>query len=109
MANAVQLIIPWGSAVLIFGFLYLMVSRLAGQTTLAKIGIAFLGDIRLPNALAYAFGGGGMLYGLNERRLRHKKTETMARHSAELEKLVDPNRSTSGITPKGTTRREDMR
>jgi hypothetical protein len=109
IAGAVQLLIPWGSAVLIAGFMYLMVSRLSGQTTLAQIGIGFMGDIRLPDALAYAFGGGGFLYGLKERRLRHKKTETLAQHAAKLEELLDKNRTTSGLTPEGTTRREDIR
>lgn len=109
ISGAVQLAIPWGSAVLIFGFLYLMVSRLAGQATLAQIGIGFMGDIRLPDALAYAFGGGGLLYGFNERRLRHKKTETMAQHSADLEKLLDSKRTSSSLSPKGTTKKEDQR
>ncbi|HEY6351133.1 MAG TPA: hypothetical protein VI636_17145 [Candidatus Angelobacter sp.] len=105
VADAVRLLIPWGSAVAIVGLLAFMVSRLAGKMTLAQIGMSFFGDIRVSQAVAYMFGilGGG--YGLLERRLRHRKTKNMAGHMAELEKKIDPGRTSSGLDPKGTTRK----
>jgi len=109
IADAIHLGLPWGCLVAIFVLLYLGVSRLAGQTTFAQIGMSFIGDIRVSDAVAYVFGGSGFFYGLNERRLRHKKTERLAAHAQELEKIIDPKRTSSGLTPKGTTRPEDKR
>jgi hypothetical protein len=107
VADVVHLIIPWGSLVAIFGFMYLMTVQLAGKTTLAQIGLNIMGELRLPQILAYGFGIGGVGYGLAERRLRHKKTQEMAEHSARLEARIDPNRTSSGLTRRGTTRPED--
>jgi len=109
IADAVHLIVPWGSAVAIAVIIYLMVGRLAGKTTFAQIGVSMLGELRLPDAVAYVFGGSGLLYGLNERRLRHKKTKGLTTYTAELEKRIDPNRTSSHLTAKGTTRPEDER
>src|SRR5579872_5036220 len=99
--------IPWGAFLIIFGFVAYMVSHIAGKTTLAQIGMSFIGDIRISDAVAYIFGGSGFAYGLNERRLRHKKTASMAGYSALLETKIHPGRTSSGLTPKGTTRKED--
>jgi hypothetical protein len=109
VADAVHLVVPWGSLVAIFGFMYLMVYRLAGQMTMAQIGISFLGQMKLPSAVAYLFGGSGFAYGLSERGLRHKKTSGMASYTALLEQQIDPHRTSSHLTAQGTTRPEDDR
>lgn len=85
-----------------------MVNRLAGKITTAQIGMSFIGNFRVSDAVAYAFGGTSLIYGLNERRLRHKKTKSMASYSANLEARLDPGRTSSGLTPEGTTREEDV-
>jgi|SRR5271165_5603628 len=107
IADAVHLIIPWGSVVAIFGFMYLMTVQLAGRTTLAQIGLNIMGELKLPQLLAYGFGVGGVGYGISERRLRRKKTQEMAEHNAGLEMIIDRKRTSSGLTPKGTTKPED--
>lgn len=89
--------------------MYLMVSKLSGQMTMAQIGLSFLGEMRLPSALAYLFGGSGFAYGLNERRLRHKKTSGLASYMSALEQRIDPQRTSSNLTTRGTTRPEDER
>ena len=103
----VHLIIPWGAVVAIFGFMYLMTVQLAGKTSLAQIGLNIMGELRLPQVLAYGLGVGGLGYGLAERRLRHKKTQEMAEHNAKLEATIDRDRTSSGLTRRGTTRPED--
>jgi hypothetical protein len=105
VADAVRLGIPWVSLIAIFALATVMVSKLSGRTTLAQIGIAFLGDIRLSDAVAYIFGIAGSGYGLLERGLRRRKTKSMAAYTAELEKKIDPGRTSSGLTPTGTTRK----
>ncbi len=107
VADAVHLAIPWGCLLGIGICIAFATSRLAGKATLAQIGMSFVGDIRVSDAVAYMFGAAGVGYGVLERRLRHKKTKSMAAYSAELETKLDPNRSSSGLTPEGTTRDED--
>jgi len=107
LADAVHLIVPWGSLVAVFWFTYLMVAQLAGKATLADIGIKVMGDIKLPQVLAYLFGVSGVGYGMSERRLRRKKVEHMGGHIKALEEALDPTRSSSGLTRRGTTRPED--
>lgn len=84
-----------------------MVDRVAGTTTFADIGVKIMADIKLPQILAYGFGVGGLGYGINERRLRHKKIEHMGDHIKEIEAALDAKRSSSGLTKAGTTRPED--
>ena len=76
---------------------------------MSQIGLSFIGDVKVPDAVAYIFGGSGVAYGFSERRLRYKKTERLAAHAIELEKVIDSKRQSSGLTPKGTTRPEDKR
>lgn len=108
VADAVHLGIPWGSLVLIVVLVAFMVNRLAGKVTMAQIGMSFIGNFRVSEAVAYALGGTCFWYGLNERRLRHKKTKSMASYSAKLEARLDPRRTSSGLTPEGTTSAEDV-
>lgn len=109
VADAVHLIIPWGSFIAIFVLLYLMVDRLAGKMTLADIGMSVKADVKVSDVVAYIFGGCGTLYGYKERRLRHKKTEELAAYASQLEASIDPNRTSSKLTKKGTTRPGDNR
>lgn len=109
VADAVHLIVPWGSLVAIFVLLYLMVGRLAGRMTMAQIGVSFLGEMRLPSVVAYIFGGTCFGYGLRERRLRRKKTSGMSSYMTALEQRIDPRRTSSHLTADGTTRPEDER
>ena len=109
VADAVHLFVPWGSLVAIFVFIYLMVTKLAGHATMAQVGVSFLGEMRLPSAVAYLFGGSGLAYGVSERRLRHKKTSGLASYMTALEHRIDPQRTSSNLTTHGTTRPEDER
>lgn len=83
-------------------------STYAGKYTFADIGISLLGDFRVSEALIYILGVGGIIYGYGERRLRLKAIERLANRQIELEKRIDPGRSSSGLTPQGTTRPEDI-
>ena len=105
----VQTSIPWVCAVAIAGFTYLSIDSLAGRYTLADIGVAVLADIKISELLAYIFGGGSVLYGLKNRRLKADNVERMAGRIADLEKERDPGRSSSRLTPRGDTRPGDPR
>jgi hypothetical protein len=108
LSDAVHLAIPWGSAGVIAYFIYASVGKLAGQTTLAQIGMSFMGNLHVSTAVAYIFGGSGVAYGYRQRALRHKKIADLTAHTQSLEMLVDSKRTSSKLTPQGTTRPEDQ-
>ncbi len=106
-ASAFSLLIPWGALIVIAYYLSGSINVLAGKYTFADIGFRVLSDIRVSDGVAYLLGGGGVAYGLNERRLRRKTIERLSGRIQELEKRLDPRRSSSKLTRRGTTRPED--
>jgi hypothetical protein len=107
--TAIRLIIPWGSLALIAFWVHGDVIALAGKQTLANIGLSFLGDIRVSDAVAYIFGAAGAGYGIAERTVRRRTIARLAEENTTLERLVHPERSTSHLTKRGTTRPEDKK
>lgn len=100
-------LIRYGALVGIFYLIYLSVGELAGKVTLADIGIKVLADVKISEAVAWLFGGSGVLYGWNQRRLRRKTVEHIQTRNIALEQLVDPDRSSSELTPRGETNPRD--
>ncbi len=99
------LLISWGFLSLIFYFAYLMIDSLAGQETQANIGISMFFDWR---SLGILLGAGGIAYGWRERRLRQSTVQRLQPRIQELERLLDPGRTTSLLTEKGETNPEDV-
>jgi hypothetical protein len=95
--------IQWAGLVGIMYFTYNSVSVLSGKATFADIGIRLIGDLKISEGLAYCLGSGGILYGLNQRRLRRQTIEHLSSRLRRYESQIDPNRTSSGLTPKGTT------
>lgn len=50
---------------------------------------------------AYVLGAGGTGYGLLQRRLRKRKVAELGARIKVLEKVIDPKRTTSGLSPDG--------
>lgn len=88
-------------------WIYRSVEAVAGQTTAADIGIRFLSDIRVSESLAWLFGGGGILFGWRQRSLRRDVIERLSPRQQELEKGIDPHRTSSKLTARGETNPED--
>ncbi len=107
--TVIRLAIPWGSLVAIAFWVHSDVIALAGKRTLANIGLSFMADIRVSDAIAYIFGAAGAGYGIAERTLRRKNIARLAEENRTLEKMVDPLRSSSNLTRRGTTRPEDKK
>ena len=105
--STIQYGIMWLSLLGIAGFFYLTVKSLAGTYTFADIGIKVIGDFKVSEALSYLFGVGGVGYGLRERKLRRQTTERLTERNVTLEKLIDPTRTSSHLTTRGTTNPED--
>ena len=100
-------LIRWGAIVLIVRYGYLSIVSLAGQNTLADIGINFLSNINVSIAVAWTAGVGGLAYGARQKKLRKNTVERLQGRIQELETEIDPNRSTSNLTHRGDTRPED--
>ncbi len=108
LGQVFSLAIPWGSLVLIAYLMSGSISSLAGKHTFAEIGIKFLADINIAEAVAYALCGGGVFYGIKQRNLRRDTIQRLSGRIQILETQKDQNRTTSGITQRGTTRPEDQ-
>lgn len=79
----------------------------AGQQTDASIAVNLATSIQLDRWAAWLIAFFAISYGVNQRRLRQINIERLAGKPAELEKRLDNKRTSSGLTPKGTTRKED--
>lgn len=108
VVNVCKYLIRYGAIVWVVYYIYLSVVALAGQTTLAALGIHVLGDISISQALAWLLGGAGTLYGLNERRVRKSTVAKLQPRIIELERGYDPGRSTSSLTLRGDTNPDDL-
>jgi hypothetical protein len=98
----------WGGIVLCFYFLYRSVAVLSGKTTFADIGIRVLANLRVSEAAAWIFGASGVGYGVRQRSLRRSTIERLSGRIQELERGIDPRRSSSDLTPRGETPPEDL-
>jgi hypothetical protein len=80
---------------------------LAGHNTQASFGLAMLADVRPSEIVSYLFGVAGWIFGINAQRLRRNVTERLTGRNAALEQQKDPNRTSSGLTPRGKTPSEN--
>ena len=79
---------------------------MAGKTTLSAIGINLLSNVTISNNLAWLLGGGGIIFGVRQRRLRKQIARRLER-IPELETAIDPGRTSSRLGPGGVTNVED--
>jgi hypothetical protein len=85
----------------------LMVQSLAGQTTsvLVTILIEAFVNLRFAGVAAVILALAGWGYG--ERQIRKRQTDRWHRRVRVLEQVIDHNRSTSTLTPRGDTNPRD--
>lgn len=81
----------------------------AGSESTADIEILYrlATDLSADKWAAYILGGGGLIYGLRERKLRKKYIERMSDRIKSLEEKIDPGRSSSGLPKTGDTKPTD--
>ena len=91
--------------ILVARYAYLSVDALAGDVTVADIGVGvrILGNVKVSTILCTAVGVLGTVYGLQQRSLRKSTTERLTARIEDLERRIDPKRSTSGLTSRGDT------
>jgi hypothetical protein len=100
-------LIKWGSLVLIVRYGYLSVASMAGRHTLADIAVRFLGNLKVSESIAYILGSGGLIYGAAQRQLRRRNIQRLVKGKNDLEKLMNPGRTSSDLKDDGTTRPGD--
>jgi hypothetical protein len=109
IGQTVRIGFKFGTLAFAFWCSYRSVAVLAGQQTLANIVVNFLANIRVSQGIAYIFGTGGIIYGVAERKTRQRAIQRLSKDKNELEKLLDPARTSSHLTAHGTTRPGDER
>lgn len=105
--TVVRDIIKWGALVLIARYVYQSIADLAGHQTYADIGVQFLGNLKISDSLLYLLTGGSIIYGMGERRLRRKHIGRIDSLKNNLERKLNPNRTSSKLNKDGTTRPGD--
>ena len=86
-----------------FYWVYRGIDSLAGKTTLTNMLFEMATDLKMNQWFGYILGGTGITYGLQQRHLRRKNISRIAPRNDALEKRVDPNKMSSGLTQYGTT------
>ena len=109
--NAVARLSKWIPICIIAYFVFRSIAALAGKVTLAEFGLWAVADLKATKIFSHIvtsiFGLGGVTFGYRERKLRQKNIERMSTQLAEHETKIDPKRSSSRLTKKGSTRPED--
>ena len=94
--------IVWG-AVAAYGMSCLrdILIAMAGKQTIANVVLSLLANVQVSIAWGLAVGAAG--YGVVERKLRQKTVSRLEGRIHELESNIDSNRTSSHLTPEGTT------
>lgn len=82
-------------------FFWLCVRELAGQETIVDVMVQYFS--KGGNLMPWGLAGGASVWAFAERKLRQHKTSKMSEHLNQLEKRLDPKRSSSGLTATGQT------
>ncbi len=100
-------LIKWGGLVLLGRYGYLSIAALAGHQTFADIVIRFLANLKVSEGILYLLTGGSIAYGVGQRQLRRRHIKRVVASKNELEKKLDPKRTSSNLTDTGTTQPGD--
>ncbi|MBI1346789.1 hypothetical protein GC163_10935 [bacterium] len=107
IASVINNLLRWGGLVAISYFIYCSVDALAGESTVADIGVKFNSKISISEVLAWIFGIGGVGYGWRQNDLRSVTIERLQGRIRELETGFDPQRTSSNLNERGQTNPKD--
>lgn len=100
-------LIKYGGLVFAARYVYLSIDSLAGKSTFAEIGLAFLARSKFYASLGWLVGICGVAFGFYCLWRMKNTIERYQGHINQLETRIDPHRSSSAITVRGNTRPED--
>jgi hypothetical protein len=98
-----RVLIQWGTVAFLGYMTYRSVGALAGMTTSANIGVRLFGNLMVNRGIVALLTGSGWAFGLAQRSLRRKNIERLVPLKNDLEKVIDPKRTSSNLTSRGTT------
>jgi hypothetical protein len=78
-------------------------AQLVGKHTEASIVLSLLGELKVSVGIAWGFGVGGVLYGWRQNQARRRDIRRLSLRIQQLEAKIDPNRTSSRLTPDGAT------
>jgi Na+-transporting NADH:ubiquinone oxidoreductase subunit NqrB len=84
-----------------------MIVSVAGQETFVALKLAFLADFKV--SLSFVMTGMAGAWAFGERWLRHRTVAQLQARNKEFELSIDTKRTSSGLTPSGTTHPKDKR
>lgn len=105
--RTLRTLIRWGSFALAVFIFMRGLTPLSGKETVVTLAVSLLADMKF--AISITLAGAAVAWAVVERTLRHRKTEYLQNRIKKLEQQIDPNRSSSGLTPKGKTNPNDRR
>jgi len=98
---AIAAVISVGVVGTVYVGIYLPVEASAGKTTFISSTQNFLANIDAQVWLGWGAAASGALYGLYQKRKGIRERNERDERIAALEMQIDPNRSSSGLTPSG--------
>jgi hypothetical protein len=108
LTGLVRTLIRWGGVVLICWFQYRCFQAIAGKDTTFSAVVNLVAKLSIDRWIAYIVAGLASGCWWIERRTRQRTIKEREEYIRELEKKVDPKRSTSGLTATGKPRQEDV-
>jgi hypothetical protein len=108
IVTIVKNFLKYGTFMFVAWMGYLSVRCLAGQATFADVGLKVLGDIKVNAALGWVAGGGGIAYGLSQRKLRRQTIRRLQSRVSAYEKSLDEKRTSSKLGADGGTHPRDQ-
>lgn len=106
--SAFRWVIGCGTVIIVTYWLRDVLLAYAGQTTNANVALSLITDLKIDRILPYVVAGGGIAYGRQQRRLRQSNIKRLTERPQELERAIDPGRTSSGLAPDGTTNPGDL-
>lgn len=111
LSRLLHSIVKYGALCFVVWRLGLTVEVLAGKSTLANFGIYLFADLKANKVFSHLVMGlvglTGAGYGIRERSQKRSQIHTLGNRVVELEKRIDPKRTSSGLTLDGRSRPED--
>lgn len=107
--KTLRTLIKYGAYCIFAYFAYRAVASLAGQQTnlFVSLALQIAADVKFALTITIAIGAAG--WAMIERYLRKKDMKRLHPRVKELEQIIDPNRSSSNLTPSGNTHPRDRR
>lgn len=94
--------------VLVAYYIYLSIDSIAGKNTVLNIYAKLLAHISIIEKFSYVAGGGGICYGLYQRKMRRNEVKRLSDRNKGLERKFDKGRTSSNLTADGNTPPEDL-